>query len=35
VLSDLVPAIDGMLLTTVDDDNALQQLLASVRGNRK
>jgi len=35
VLSDLAPAIDGMLLATVDDEDTLQQLLASVRGDSK
>ncbi len=35
VLSDLAPAIDGMLLVTVDDEDTLQQLLASVKGNGK
>lgn len=32
VISDLVPAIDGMLLTPVDDEQALTQLLSSVGG---
>ncbi len=35
VLSDLAPAIDGMLLATVDDEETLQQLLASVKGDSK
>ncbi len=35
VLSDLAPAIDGMLLATVDDAETLQQLLTSVKGGGK
>ena len=35
VLSDLAPAIDGMLLSTVEDEETLQQLLASVKGDSK
>ncbi len=35
VLSDLAPAIDGMLLATVDDEETLQQLLAAVKGDGK
>ena len=35
VISDLAPAIDGMLLATVDDEDTLQRLLASVKGNGK
>jgi len=33
VISDLVPAIDGMLLKTFDDEQALAQLLSSVGGS--
>ncbi|MEN8213047.1 MAG: efflux RND transporter periplasmic adaptor subunit [Pseudomonadota bacterium] len=35
VLSGLAPAIDGMLLAPVDDEETLQQLLASVKGGDK
>ncbi len=32
VLSDLIPAIDGRVLTATDDNDALQQVLSSVAG---